>query len=86
MDDTIAIALKIIPERVRWFGKLPPTEIRRTQTKSAEHYPLFGLGCELFDSARSSRRLIRASQGLKQLLRFSGVCALERLREKQLRL
>ena len=59
VNNAITITLKIIPERVRRLGELPAAKICRTQTKLAEHYLLFGLGCELFDSARNGRRLIR---------------------------
>jgi hypothetical protein len=37
MDDTIAIPLEIIAERMLRLGILPATKICRTQTKSAEH-------------------------------------------------
>jgi hypothetical protein len=85
VNDAVTVALKIISERVRRFGKLSTAKIRRTQAKSAEHQELLlGLGSELLDSARDSGRLIGASQRLKQLLRFSGIGALERLSEKQL--
>lgn len=73
MDNAVAITLKIVPKRVRRLGELPAAKICRTQTKSGEHYLLFGLGSELFNGARDCRRLRGASQALKQLFRFGRI-------------